>query len=104
MKVRLLVDCEGPNPHFDPTQPADELNPHTIPIPAGTEIEDKHAWLLCFPEFGAATGRAEPIDDEAKRRIAFEAKRNARLKTAQEVLAIAKEEAAVAAEQAPKES
>mgnify|MGYP007059481946 CR=1 FL=1 len=97
MKVRLLIDCDGPNPDFDPPDPRVDTAAHrryvrenspVREIPAGTEIEDPQAWILCLPD---ATGtvsrgadgkpvlnvlserrivRAEPIDDEAKEAVA----------------------------------
>jgi hypothetical protein len=69
MKVKLLVDCEGPNPKFNKRRAVSEANlPHRT-IPAGTEIEDDDAWFLCLPEPETQEIRAEPIDDEAKQAV-----------------------------------
>lgn len=78
MKIRLLVDCRGPNPDFKPPKPipgdAESMNawmtykyrvPPEITVPKGTEIEDPWAWVHCIPN-AAGIIRAEPIDDDAK--------------------------------------
>lgn len=103
MKVRLIVDAEGPNPEFNPKEDESALNPHSILIPAGTEIEDPKAWVHCLKN---ASGKilAEPIDKEAVDKVQqFLTRGQARatLKTAEQ-LAILKAEAA-AAEEAGKE-
>lgn len=74
MRIRLLIDCTGPNPAFKPPNPKDDLNawmtykyrvPAEIVIPKGTEIEDPWAWVHCIPN-SVGVIRAEPIDEDAK--------------------------------------
>lgn len=74
MQVKLLIDCDGPDPD----------NPRrSTPRPAGTVIDHPDAWLLCLPEripvmrgnrltgkFVDGQVRAEPADDEARARLA----------------------------------
>lgn len=66
MKVKLLVDCEGPNPKFDRHKAVGPDNPLDVTIPTGTIIEDDDAWMLCLPEPESGDVRAEPVDEEAK--------------------------------------
>jgi hypothetical protein len=63
MRVKLLRDCDGPNPHFDRAKPAVRgLNWPYLDRTAGTVVNDRDAYLLCRgPE-----PLAEPYDDEAK--------------------------------------
>lgn len=65
MRVRLIVDAEGPNPLFDPSKPKGPGNLRSRILPKGTEIEDPEAFFLCRPDYQGIT-RAEPVDDEAK--------------------------------------
>lgn len=69
MRVRLIIDAEGPNPEFDPSKPVSPENRASRVIPSGTEIEDPEAFYLCRPDYDGIT-RAEPVDDEAKARHA----------------------------------
>lgn len=92
MRIRLLIDCEGPNPLYSATDHVrvEEAGgiydvPHTVPIPKGTEIEHREAYYHCLPDaFGVI--RAEPIDDAARRKVAqlreWEKKRRAQIAAA----------------------
>lgn len=63
MRVRLITDCKGPNPDFNPRlKPDRKTNCHEIDRPKGTEIEHPDAWMLCV----GSEPVAEPLDDEAK--------------------------------------
>lgn len=73
MLVRLIRECTGPNPDFDPEaklaaelagQPYDV--PHTIVLPVGTEIEHPQACLHCVPGYRNEPPKAEPLDAAAK--------------------------------------
>lgn len=77
MKVKLLIDCTGPNPDFDPSR--DRHSARNRAIPAGTIVDHPDAWMLCCPErielfrngrplnkFRDGQIRAEPADDEAR--------------------------------------
>lgn len=79
MKARLLVPCRGLNPDYDPSNPEGKRK---IVLPAGTEIEDPDAWMLCVPErlpivkarkftgkFVDGPTRAEPADDECRQTL-----------------------------------
>lgn len=75
MKVRLIVDCEGKNPDYNPPDPqADwaaykrytQTVPYTITLPKGTIIEAVDADELMHHTFGNGPPRAEPVDDEAR--------------------------------------
>ncbi len=79
MKIRLLVECEGPNPEWNPPNPKDDFEAwqtypyrvaHTIKLPVGTEIDHPDAWVHCLPyvDFKGVVRppRAEPLDDNAK--------------------------------------
>lgn len=75
MKVKLLRDCEGPNPEFDADEKraVEQLGeiytiPHTITIPAGTVIDHPQAHLLCRNGYMNAAAQAEPVDEPAKAR------------------------------------
>lgn len=70
MKVKLLVDCDGPNPAFNRRKPVGPDNERTRTVPAGTEIEDPHAGYLCLAEPETEEVRAEPLDEEAKAFVA----------------------------------
>ena len=77
MKCKLIVDVQGLNPSFDPVamqaaHAAGEIyeEPHTITIPAGTEIDDPQCHLLCRPGHMNAPPVAEPIDEACKQKVA----------------------------------
>lgn len=65
MRVRLIIDSEGPNPFYDQSKPKGPGNLPSRIIPKGTEIEDPEAYFLCRPDYQGIT-RAEPVDDAAK--------------------------------------
>lgn len=65
MKVRLIRDCTGPNPQFNPRKPVSKENPFETARPNGLEIESPDAWLLCVGSDPVAV----PIDDEARQRV-----------------------------------
>jgi len=73
MKCRLIVDALGPNPDFLPPDPkVDPVGfqlydvPHSVTVPAGTELPDHPmAWLHCVPDAEDVI-RAEPVDQECE--------------------------------------
>jgi hypothetical protein len=93
MKCVLIIDCDGPNPNFRPPRPKEFKTdaeyhdaaalydvPHTIPVLAGTVLNDKDCWHHCLPDasgiafnaegrpirIAAAVVRAEPLDDPCR--------------------------------------
>ncbi len=63
MKVRLIKNCEGPNPAYNPKKPKDEVtNWPVIPKLKGTVIDHPDAHYLTYGE----DPNAEPVDEEAK--------------------------------------
>ena len=73
MKCRLIIDSLGPNPDFDPPDPrTDPIGfqlydvPHSITVPAGTELEEHAlAWIHCVPDAEGVI-RAEPADADCE--------------------------------------
>jgi len=65
MRAILIIDCEGPNPHFDPKREEGPDNLQTIVIPAGAAISGRMAWIHCVPDFCDVV-RARPDDDECQ--------------------------------------
>lgn len=65
MRAILIIDCDGPNPHFDSRREEGPDNLQTIVIPAGTAISGRMAWIHCVPDFYDVI-RARPDDDECQ--------------------------------------
>jgi hypothetical protein len=73
MKCRLIIDSLGPNPDFFPPDPKiDPIGfqlydvPHSITVPAGTELEEGPlAWVHCVPDAEGVI-RAEPADSDCE--------------------------------------
>lgn len=64
MKARLLNDEQMVNPLYLQTPAADRGGiQQTLPIPAGTVIDNVDAWMLCM------LGKAVPADEECKARV-----------------------------------
>jgi hypothetical protein len=77
MKVRMIVEGERRNPEFDRQKPRVKgVNWPTNVVPIGEEIEHPDAWMLCLPVLyrpgKTAAPQAEPLDDEAKAKVAEE--------------------------------
>lgn len=76
MKATLIENCTGPNPAFDPAAAIRALKagelyevPHTIELPAGTEINHPQAWRLCVSGALNKPPRAVPADDDCRKRV-----------------------------------
>jgi len=76
MKCRLIIDALGPNPEFLPPDPKEDPTgfqlydvPHSVTVPAGTELpDDPLAWLHCVPDAEDVI-RAEPADDDCEKMV-----------------------------------
>ncbi|MEI8019654.1 MAG: hypothetical protein WCH39_15720 [Schlesneria sp.] len=77
MQVKLIKDCTGPNPAFDPKKPVDQAtNWPTVPKPAGTVITDPDAHYLMYGD----DPNAVAVDAEAQAKfIAYQKTRAAGL-------------------------
>lgn len=78
MKVRFIRQGDGPNPLFNAedklrVERAGGIYPHhhSRQIPVGTIEEGPDAWILCGPQYGNEPAFCEPVDDEAKARVAL---------------------------------
>ena len=60
MRAKLIKDCDGPNPDWNPRDPE---SAHSIALPAGTVIEGDDAWMHVIG------GRAIPDDDACWKRV-----------------------------------
>ena len=77
MRIRLIREADGPNPAYDAKHAASAEAagglydvPHTITLPVGTELEDRHAWMHCVPGHRNQPPIAEPVDDAARAKVA----------------------------------
>jgi hypothetical protein len=67
MQVKLIKDCTGPNPSYDPKKPVDQAsNWPTVPKPAGTVITDPDAHYLMYGD----DPNAVAVDAEAQAKFA----------------------------------
>lgn len=78
-RVRLLNDCPGINPAFDPKQPIGPDNRRFITVKAGTELRDANAWMLCRPDAYFGDIKAEPLDEFTRSKVRADQKRSARI-------------------------
>lgn len=69
MRARLIRECDGPNPLFDPRKPVSPSNRRDIMLPIGTILDDPKAWIHCCPDHYKVV-RAEPADEECEQIVA----------------------------------
>lgn len=70
MRVRIIRETTGPNPAYDPRKPSHPQDNAPIRVlPVDTEIEGPKAWLHCLGRYDEPPV-AEPIDEEAKAKVA----------------------------------
>ncbi len=69
-RVRLLVPCRAVSPDYDRRRPISDDNWPTRVLPAGTELSDPEAWILCCPHGKEEEIRAEPLDEATRAKVA----------------------------------
>lgn len=69
MLARLIRECNGPNPLFNPRLPNSPSNHPDTTVPVGTMLNHPMAWVHCCPDAKGIV-RAEPVDEECEEIVA----------------------------------